>query len=528
MAWAVTADVDRFDDAVQWFLKRTVVPSDVGHAMESDAQARSFWIGASLQLDQVERVFDSIDKAIADGTPFEEWRKSVRETLRDPVHAETVFHNATQRAYNAGRWRQMNQPDVLAFKPYLMYDAILDSRTTDHICRPRAKTILHALDAWWKTNWPPLHHRCRSGVRNLTEAAAAARGISETPPETEEPGSWGRTPEVDAPWKPTLVKTAQKLKDAILRKAEKALPRKPRRSKKPKEPPPEHTPEHWIPQYQERYGEHAAPTVAWGRAAMERGLDMTLADVEQLLERSKSPGATKSLRRVSNLARTRSLKPTATLREIGEHVPAARILASTAGHLRGIEARPWDRDDVQDAHGRSGIRFYNEFLDQRVRMPGDRPGSSLDDANDRLDAYSFELRNDRGYQVDGSMVVYDNSSIFVHETGHAIEYLNPIAMRSATAFLRARTAGLPVQRLRELEPGRNYKPDEVAVKDDFVTPYIGKVYPSRAHRPDDPWTEVTAMGVELVHGDTSWATQESAITKDPDFWFWALGILAGR
>src|SRR5690606_31273387 len=127
MAWAVTADVERFDEAVDWFLARTVITGGQARDLDARAKAEAFWVGGGLQLSQIQRVFDSIAQAAERGEPFEEWRKRVRDELRNDAHAETVFRNAVQRQYNAGRWRQMTEPSVAKFRPYFMYDAILDS-----------------------------------------------------------------------------------------------------------------------------------------------------------------------------------------------------------------------------------------------------------------------------------------------------------------------------------------------------------------------------------------------------------------
>lgn len=221
MTWQVTADVLRFDEAVDFFLGRVVMTAAQVVALDADIQERAFWIGASLQLDQIQSVHDKITKAIESGEPFDDWRKRVRDTLTDDAHAETVFRNAAQKSYNAGRYRQMSDPDVLKFRPYWMFDAVLDSRTTQTICKPRDGVVLPAEHEFWQTATPPLHHRCRSSLRSLRESEAKRRGISKQAPDVDVPEGWGKAPTDDPIWKPDAAKLDKALNSELKRKAKK-------------------------------------------------------------------------------------------------------------------------------------------------------------------------------------------------------------------------------------------------------------------------------------------------------------------
>lgn len=227
MTWAVSADVERFDEALEWFLGRTILTDEQRRAIPASARARSFWIAGVAQLDVVQDVFDELDKAITAGEPFEEFQKRVRDKLtkawgRDnPARIETIFRNAAQSSYNAGRWAQMTEPSVAKFRPYFMYDAILDDATTP-ICKGLNGTILHHEDPFWDTHWPPLHHRCRSSIRNLRRTEAERRGITTTRPDAPVPEGWGLSPRVaqHKEWRPEPGSRDQ----VLLAELEKKLP----------------------------------------------------------------------------------------------------------------------------------------------------------------------------------------------------------------------------------------------------------------------------------------------------------------
>ncbi len=80
----------------------------------------------------------------------------------------------------------------------------------------------------------------------------------------------------------------------------------------------------------------------------------------------------------------------------------------------------------------------------------------------------------------------------VHELGHRLEDVNPLARRSTTAFLNYRTQGEKVKSLRSVERGRGYRRDEKTKVDDFMSSYMGKVYGFGG-------TEILSMGLEYMY-----------------------------
>jgi hypothetical protein len=93
----------------------------------------------------------------------------------------------------AGHWRVFDE-QAESF-PYLMYDAINDSRVRpshlalDGVIRP-------VNDPFWKSRTPPLGHRCRCTLRSLTPTEARERGgVTQSPPIEGQPDKgWGSDP----------------------------------------------------------------------------------------------------------------------------------------------------------------------------------------------------------------------------------------------------------------------------------------------------------------------------------------------
>lgn len=218
MAWSVTAEVDEFHEAAAWFRSRFPVTPAVADALGDYAGPRAWTVAGVAQLDVVLTVWESLLRAIEAGTPFDEWKRQIEDTLtaswgrRDSPRLETIFRNATSSSYNAGRWRQMNEPAVRSVRPYVLFDGIDDARQSD-ICNERDGTVVPIDSPWLDANSPQLHHRCRSSLRSLTETQALRRGITPKPEhETTAQVGFGRKPD-DQQWKPDPGKYPRELFD---------------------------------------------------------------------------------------------------------------------------------------------------------------------------------------------------------------------------------------------------------------------------------------------------------------------------
>ena len=229
---AVGLLIRAFDEAIAWHLSRLVMTDDEVAQLMANARNQAFWIANVAQLRLVQDVFDEISKGLQQGLGYAEFSKAMAGKLArawggaNPARVEVIWRTAIQTAYNAGRWRQMEQPAVKRFRPFRMYDAVLDSRTTPY-CRDRDGIVKPADDNWWNTNWPPLHYNCRSGVRSLTPRQAMRKGIAPAGlkiPDAQ--GSFGNSPRAAgfANWRPEPKGYDTTTYSALIAKAEKAGP----------------------------------------------------------------------------------------------------------------------------------------------------------------------------------------------------------------------------------------------------------------------------------------------------------------
>lgn len=224
MGWAATADPERFDEAVEWFAARIPLTADMAAELAQYSRTRAFTISGVAQLDIVQQVYDSLLDAIGKGTPLDEWKDAIEEKLtnawgkRDSARLETIYRNSTQQALNAGRWREQNRPDIKALRPYGLFDAIDDGRTSE-ICKHWSDVVL-PLDEFARRNAvPQLHHRCRSQIRNISEREAKRRGITTDPPTIKADDGFGEPP-TESEFEPDAAKYATELYGLYVKKRE--------------------------------------------------------------------------------------------------------------------------------------------------------------------------------------------------------------------------------------------------------------------------------------------------------------------
>lgn len=185
-----SSQIPAFREALKWFKSRVPMAADAIKGLFRRADARGFQVAGVAQLRVVDSVFKRIESAIKNGDSFDTFKASVRDSLENEwrgtvaapsARIETIFRTNIQTAYSAGRQAEMNDPDTLAVRPFWLYSALMDMRTTT-LCRSLNGTVLPADHPFWKTHTPPLHFNCRGAIRSLMVDDATARGISPHPP----------------------------------------------------------------------------------------------------------------------------------------------------------------------------------------------------------------------------------------------------------------------------------------------------------------------------------------------------------
>lgn len=184
--------------AVEYFRSRGLQLAGDWKQAAAAARAGAFSVAGVLKADVLQDLRSAMDRAVADGITFHDWRRQVRAQLASkgylskvpaepdtgevlpgrglsrPWHLDTVFRTNTQGAYMAGRYKA--QVENAQRRPYWMYVAVMDSRTRQ-AHRALNGRVFRWDDPVWGIAYPPNGYRCRCRVRALGERELAAERL---------------------------------------------------------------------------------------------------------------------------------------------------------------------------------------------------------------------------------------------------------------------------------------------------------------------------------------------------------------
>jgi SPP1 gp7 family putative phage head morphogenesis protein len=197
-------------DAIEAFQQRKLLaPSFSWLDTWQDEHARSFAVAGVQRLDILQIFQQSIDKAITDGTSFNDYRNAVREQLVaqgwwgdieisnketgevrttrfDDRRLSLIFDVNLRQSQAAGRWSRIQR--TKARFPFILYRTMQDERVrASHV--PWNGLALPVDDVFWDTHFPPNGWRCRCTAfavdqRDLDRRSARGEVIKTTrPPE---------------------------------------------------------------------------------------------------------------------------------------------------------------------------------------------------------------------------------------------------------------------------------------------------------------------------------------------------------
>ena len=173
--WAISSAISKFDAARDALLKKKPMEKGAFEELSARARHRAFTVANVSQMDLIAQTLESLADAIQEGQSLDEWRARIGDALKTawdgtvanpPWRLETIYRTNLQNAFAAGRLEQQTQPEILAARPYWLFDATIDGRQSQ-VCEFCDGTILPAGDPWWRGHRPPLHFNCRSDVVTL-------------------------------------------------------------------------------------------------------------------------------------------------------------------------------------------------------------------------------------------------------------------------------------------------------------------------------------------------------------------------
>ncbi|MCB1826671.1 MAG: hypothetical protein KDJ54_19635 [Candidatus Competibacteraceae bacterium] len=183
-----------FAEALAFLRAKLNLPTQRWDDLLGAAHDLAFVVAGAMQADLLADLRAAVDRAIADGTTFETFRKDFEQVVADrgwtgwtgedsksgrAWRARTIYDTNLFTSYAAGRHRQMQE--VAERRPYWRY------RHSPASVVPRAEhlawdgIILRHDDPWWGTHYPPCGWGCKCFVETLAERDLKKQGLSVTP-----------------------------------------------------------------------------------------------------------------------------------------------------------------------------------------------------------------------------------------------------------------------------------------------------------------------------------------------------------
>jgi hypothetical protein len=182
-----------FKEQERFFQNKLNIPTQKWTDLWKDQHAKGFMIAGAYKADLLADFRTAVNKAISQGITLEDFRKDFDSIVarhgwsykgRRNWRSEVVYSTNIRTAYAAGRWNQLQDPDVRKFYGYLTYRHGDSRAPRPHHLAWDGITLTD--DApWWKTHYVPNGWGCKCKIFAATKEdfeRATAAGKGEAPP----------------------------------------------------------------------------------------------------------------------------------------------------------------------------------------------------------------------------------------------------------------------------------------------------------------------------------------------------------
>lgn len=211
-----------FAEQIAFLRQKLNLPTERWTDIERSAHDRAFVVAGAMQADLLDGLRQAVDRAVSAESTLADFRRDFLATVEKQGwkdftgddratqgrtggrglawRTRTIYQTNIAASYAAGRWQQLNDPDLLAARPYWRYvhsDFVGNPRPRHKAWGDSGLTLRHD-HPFWKTHFPPNGWGCRCSVK----AVAKPKDGDDTAP----PDGWdtrdgkGRLPGIDQGW----------------------------------------------------------------------------------------------------------------------------------------------------------------------------------------------------------------------------------------------------------------------------------------------------------------------------------------
>lgn len=177
-------------EAVDYFRAKGLIVTSGWQSLWQDEHARAFTVACLSSLDLLQDIKDALDKAIANGTSLDQFKKDLIPKLEaggwwgegkgqlTPSRLALIYDTNLRTAYATSQWGRIQR--LKKRMPYLRYNKTSSARPREQhlswvgIVRP-------VDDGWWDTHFPPNGWRCKCSATQLSAGDLDDKGLEVTP-----------------------------------------------------------------------------------------------------------------------------------------------------------------------------------------------------------------------------------------------------------------------------------------------------------------------------------------------------------
>jgi hypothetical protein len=183
-----------FEEQLAYFRQKLNLPTEAYDDVTGAGHDRAFIVTGAAKADILDELHGAIERTMASGGSLEDFRKAFPGILQrtgwtgwtgegtadgEAWRTKVIYQTNMATSYAAGRWKQLNDPDLLKSRPYWRYIH------ADNVLHPRPLhlewngLVLRHDDPFWLTHFPPNGWGCHCRV---TAVAKVGPGDKTAPP----------------------------------------------------------------------------------------------------------------------------------------------------------------------------------------------------------------------------------------------------------------------------------------------------------------------------------------------------------
>src|SRR5574340_39125 len=138
-----------FQEQIDFFRKKLNLPTERWDAIQKAAHDRAFIVAGAAKADLLDDLRAAVQKAIEQGTSLETFRKEFKALVQkhgwtgwtgegtkagEAWRTRVIYETNLRTSHAAGRWAQLNDPDLLKLRPFWRYvhnDSALHPRRSE-------------------------------------------------------------------------------------------------------------------------------------------------------------------------------------------------------------------------------------------------------------------------------------------------------------------------------------------------------------------------------------------------------------